>query len=1151
MSRPVDPRLVRQAPACRTLLGTLAGLQLLGGMLTIAQATVLAHTIVTIFTGRAGVAAVGGGLVALAVIGAARAGLAGLQEWITARASITVRAQLRRATLAAIVRLGPTWARRQAPGRLVNATGPGLDGLDGYVSRALPALVAAAVVPGLVLARITWADWQSGLILIVLLPLVPLFMALVGITTRRLVARQYAVLARMAGQFLDLLRGLTTLRIYGQAEAQERTVRTATDAYRRQTVAALRVAFLSGLVLDLLAALSVAVVAVDVGLRLAHGSVPFETALLVLILAPELFAPLRAMGAQHHANEEGTAAAGAALDIIEEAPPAEGSGGAGVVPTGTVWLDGVGVTYPDRDEPALAGVSLALEPRLITAVTGRSGAGKSTLLGTLLRFAPGTSGELRVATAGGPRSITDLDADAWRSVVAWLPQRPRPSQPTVADEVRLGDPGASDEAVADAGRACRTPDPATPLGEDGLSVSAGQRRRIALARVLLRARAVRAAGGVPLVLLDEPSEDLDRGTEAVVAAVLDDLRGWATVVVATHSESLARLADVRVSLAQGRVEAVRPQRAARPAPVPAASEPTARPAAVTAPVDVRPYRLRDLVRAAGATRKLSVATALSIATALSGLGLTASSMWLISRAAQHPNVQALAIAVVGVRTFAISRALLRYFERLATHDGALRMLAALRVRVFAGLRPLPPGVLGSYGRGDLLRRFVGDVDGAQEGLVRAIVPASGALAGAIAAIVIATALAPLAGLALALGVLVAGVLVPLAAYRLAGDGANLVRIAGERDGRAAALLDALDELIAYGRATPAVEETAAAEARLARVARRPALAAAFGTFGGGLTAAATLVGVLAAAAAAVRTGALSVVDIGVLAVCVLSAFEAIATLPAAFVAWARCRAGLRRVAEITGRPPAFAEPAVPAVVPSGGVGVRARALTLAPGDTAPPVLRGADLDLAAGTRVAVMGPSGCGKSTLLAAALRLLPARSGSIALTGSGPAADLRAVPAADVPPAVAGSLQGDHVFDVTLRDNLRVVRPTADDAELDEVARRVGLLDVVRSFPAGWSTPAGPDGAALSGGQRQRLLVARALLADPAVLVLDEPTAHLDEETERVVLDDLLDATAGRTVLMTTHRRLDDGRVDRIVQVSDESLVEVETSIGEPVPA
>jgi ABC-type transport system involved in cytochrome bd biosynthesis fused ATPase/permease subunit len=317
-------------------------------------------------------------------------------------------------------------------------------------------------------------------------------------------------------------------------------------------------------------------------------------------------------------------------------------------------------------------------------------------------------------------------------------------------------------------------------------------------------------------------------------------------------------------------------------------------------------------------------------------------------------------------------------------------------------------------------------------------------------------------------------------------------------------------------------------------------------FSTGAVAATTLSIVLAASAQAAYSGRLSVVNLGVLAVCVLTGFDSVSTLPSAFVAWSRCRSGLLRVSEVTSAEPVMPEPAFSSAVPRSKVGLRVRSIDLAPAAGEPLVLRGADLTLRPGARIAIVGPSGCGKSTLLAAALRMLPVDPGSVALTGPDCATDLRDVRAIDVPAAVAGSLQGDHVFDATLRDNLRVVRPSASDAELDVVASRVGLLDLVHALPDSWSTPVGPDGCALSGGQRQRLLVARALLADPKVLVLDEPTAHLDAETERRVLDDLLDATAGRTVLMTTHRTLDAGRVDAVVRVSAEALVGDRPNLG-----
>jgi ATP-binding cassette subfamily C protein CydCD len=781
VSEPIDPRLVRAAGSLRRYLAALVAKQLADGLLILAQAGLLASVLAAVFAGHHRLADLAPRLLLLLGVGAGRALLAAAQEYLGARASTGVRAQLRRAALRSIVSLGPGWAARQPVGRLAAATGPGLDSLDGYLVRAVPALVSAAVIPALVLIRITVADWQSGLLLALTLPLVPLFMALVGVTTKRRVQRQYALLSRLSGQFLDLLRGLTTLTVYGQAGRQQRTLRAATERYRRETMSALRVAFLSALVLDLVATLSVAVVAVDVGLRLDAASLPFGTALVVLLLAPELFAPLRAVGAQYHANVEGATAAAGALDLIEVAGPAGPvAGSAPVAADGRVRLDGVTVRFPERERPALHGLSCAVDAGELVVLTGRSGAGKSTLLAALLGFVTPVEGTLSVGSAGTLTPLPSLDLQSWRAELAWLPQRPVPSRPTVAEEVALGDPLAGEDAVAEVCRLCRTPSPDTLLAEDGAAVSAGQRRRIALARVLLRARAVQARGATPLVLLDEPSEDLDRVTEQVVAQVISGLAGQATVIVATHSEVLAALADRRLVLQDGAL--VSDTRQQRPAPgTPAIAEPAAAALTGTATASVSPVAARlgwrDVLAEPRIRRRLAGAAALAALAGLAGLGLTATSIWLIGRAAEHPNVQALAIAVVGVRTFAIARSLLRYLERLSGHDVALLMLVGLRGRVFAALAPLGPAVLGGYRRGDLLRRFVGDVDGLQDGVVRTLVPAAGAIATCVAACLLAAGLSPVAGLVLAATLVAAGVLTPWLAARAAGDADRLGELA--------------------------------------------------------------------------------------------------------------------------------------------------------------------------------------------------------------------------------------------------------------------------------------------------------------------------------------------------------------------------------------
>ena len=353
-----------------------------------------------------------GTLVWLGVAGLVRAFAGSGVEFLSARASVKVRAQLRRSTLDAIVRLGPAWAQRQPAGRLANATGPGLDALDGYVTRALPSLVAACVIPPIVLARIAVADWQAGLLLLAMLPLVPLFMALVGVTTRRRVQRQYEMLTKIAGHFLDLLRGLTTLTIYGQAAAPGRApCDRATEQYRAQTMSALRIAFMSALILDLAAALSIAVVAVDVGLRLNGASMGFFAALVVLLLAPELYAPLRAMGANYHANTEGLTAASAALDIIDEARASAWTASRPALSPRAARSRSTAspCSTPTVPNPRWTASDLSVQPGEYIALVGESGAGKSTMIAALLGFVAPDSGDV-----GGRR---DRGPD---------PRRPRP-----------------------------------------------------------------------------------------------------------------------------------------------------------------------------------------------------------------------------------------------------------------------------------------------------------------------------------------------------------------------------------------------------------------------------------------------------------------------------------------------------------------------------------------------------------------------------------------------------------------------------------------------------------------------------------------------------------------------------------------------------
>lgn len=518
--KPLDPRLLRYARATRWfLLGSVA-LGVASAGLLIAQATLLASAIAGVVSGGASVRAA---LIRLAFVVAGQALVAWAQDLIAHRTSAAVISSLRTALLTHAVGLGGARA-----GELATLAGRGIDALEGYFARYLPQLVLAVIVPVLLGARLLAADWLTAVVLAVTVPLIPLFMALVGLYTQSRTKRQWDALAQLSGHFLDVVAGLPTLIVFGRAKAQVATVRRVAEQYRQTTMGVLRAAFLSSLVLELLATLSVALVAVSVGLRLVDGALSFPTALLVLILVPEVYLPLRRVGAQFHANTEGLEAANALFDVLEEQVPT--AGGRTAIPVGPLVVDEVTVNYPGR--PELGAVSFSVAPGRVTTLVGPSGGGKSTLLAVVLGFVRPTSGRV---TIGGV-DIADLDPAAWRAQLAWVPQRPTLFAGTVAENIRLGLPGASPAAVAAAAAAAAfTGDLNRVVGDDGAGLSAGERQRTGLARAFLR--------NAPIVLLDEPTANLDGTSEERVLTALRRLVAGRTVLLVAHRPELVALGD--------------------------------------------------------------------------------------------------------------------------------------------------------------------------------------------------------------------------------------------------------------------------------------------------------------------------------------------------------------------------------------------------------------------------------------------------------------------------------------------------------------------------------------------------------------------------------------------------------------------------------
>lgn len=545
--RPFDPRLLKYASATRGFIGAAIASGVITTILIITQAFAITDIVVPVYTEGQSLGDVGGALWLLAAVVVARVFVSYISERVAFRSAAAAKSQLRMGVVEHVMKLGPVWLSRQNSAELTQLTTRGVDGLDAYFARYLPQLVLAVMVPLTVGVVILTQDLLAAVIVAVTVPLIPIFMILIGLYTQSKVDRQWSTLTKLSGHFVDVVAGMSTLKAFGRAGAQAATVREIGDRYRSTTMGVLRISFLSALVLEVLAMLSVALVAVSIGLRLVEGTMTLQAGLVVLILVPEVYLPLRMVGTHFHAAAEGLGAARQMIEILEQDPPA--SGERTDVPDlakTAIEFHSVSVQYVGRDAAGVEPLDFRIEPGELTALVGTSGVGKSTALAVLERFVDPSAGTVFVhVPQGEPVPLEEFDVDAWRRQIAWVGQDPVMVTASLAANVRLANPHASDAQVVEALESvglgtliAELPRGiSTVLGEGGRTLSTGQARRVALARAFCQ-----PAG---LVLLDEPTAALDEESEALVVAAVEELARTRTVLVVAHrSELISRAIHV-------------------------------------------------------------------------------------------------------------------------------------------------------------------------------------------------------------------------------------------------------------------------------------------------------------------------------------------------------------------------------------------------------------------------------------------------------------------------------------------------------------------------------------------------------------------------------------------------------------------------------
>ena len=1094
-----------------------------------------------------------------------------VQESVANRLGSAVKATFRKRALAHMFKLGVQHKERH--GDVIHMLTDGLEQVDAYVARYIPQILYAIMIPLIMGIAIVDTLPIIGIILIVTVPLIPFFMILIGKQADRLNKEQWERMSFLSGHFLDVLQGITTLKLFGRAKDQIKVIGRLSEEFKDSTLRVLRVAFLSALVLELVSTISTALIAVYLGLTLLDGEIPFFSAFFILLLAPEFYTPFRQLGAAFHTGMAGKTSILKYEEFMNRQPSLPVGGKSKLQgPIQAIEIKDLTFTYEDS-ENGVQHISLEAKRNSPIMLVGESGAGKSTIAHIIGGFLTAPKGAVVIDGL----DVCDIDVEWWRQQITYVSQHPHIMKGTLRDVLSFG-MNVSDEEIIEACKEVQLLDVInrqqegldTIIGEGGLGLSGGERQRVALARAFLRKGQV--------LILDEVTAHLDVKTESIISSAIQRLMENKIVIIIGHRLQTMHWASTLYVLKQGRIiqqgsyeeliavdgyfkdlvtsglgefsSTIEEQlqtgksfdiqdRDELDYSIPVDKKgayvrgnDTHTSEVSTSTMGLQGWRLLFSVLSP-AKWSLVLALIFTFLTVFMNVGLLTVSAWLLASAALQPGLTYLSLAIVGVRFFGVSRAVCRYFERYTSHRMAFQGLYGLRVWFYAHLEPLAPAILKRFGAGDMLGRIMGDIEVLQFFYLRTLIPPVAAIALTVLVAYGVSTIDSTLVTPIVLSSLVLGLVLPLVVY--AHNKQSLTEI-GPQQGEYKSLLsdtmDSLEDVISYGNEDLVYHRIQhmmhIVDTNKGVIERGMNLGNTL--FLGGVQITVVIVAILAANA---LTGAWASVMVAVAAIGTQAWFEALQPMIAAVHHGAESKVATSRLMALANEPMPVVDPKAPKPFNAN------RDITFTDvsfgynQDRC--IYEHLRLGIKQGQSVAIVGASGSGKTTLFNMLERLYD-YGGSIHVGD----VELKDISIDTWRNALGTITQDTYIFHASFEDNIRLARPDASAADLERAIDRASLCSVVDRLPAGLNTIVGSGGHGLSGGERQRVALARLFLRNPQIVLLDEPLEGLDQVTRKALHRDLMEYVKDKTCLYITHQLEGLEQMDRILFMDKGQIIE-----------